>query len=192
MNERNSVVAYLLKIYFDNSVENLAEATGYSSKQINSWISGETTPQSNSIDYIIHCIFTPEFKVIIEYGEFHNDQPTLTQLKSMLSGHENRAGIYAFYDAMANLLYVGKAKNILSECYSAIQRSVDVKFPAGIKDKPAKRSDVVKYISAYDVGNSDWMDYPKHVESLILRISKPRLNKVIGSLEKAYAKPDEF
>ena len=49
----------------------------------------------------------------------------------------------------------------------------------------------MKYISAYDVGSSNWIDYPKHVESLILRISKPILNKQIGFLEKAYIELSE-
>jgi hypothetical protein len=44
----------------------------------------------------------------------------------------------------------------------------------------------VKYISAYEVKIFDNFDYPKHVESLILRISKPRMNKQIGILDRAY------
>jgi hypothetical protein len=109
----------------------------------------------------------------------------------LLSGHETHSGIYAFYDGMANLLYVGKAPSLLDECYQTIRRDVPVKFPAGIKKKPEKRYEVVKYLSAYDVGASNWVDYPKHVESLILRISKPILNKQIGFLEKAYSEPTE-
>ena len=45
------------------------------------------------------------------------------------------------------------------------------------------RHQVVKYISAYDVKIFDNFDYPKHVESIILRISKPTMNKQIGTLE---------
>lgn len=49
--------------------------------------------------------------------------------------------------------------------------------------------EVVRYISAYDVGTVDWDDFPKHVESLVLRISKPKLNTNIGTLRKAHIQP---
>lgn len=191
MQERNVVVSYLINTYYGGVVENVAEITGYSVKQISDWMAGVRQPQKSVVEYIIHCAFTPEFKVIAEYAEFKQDKPVLTQLKEILIGHEERAGIYAFYDSMARLLYVGKATNILSECYSAIARGVDIYFPSGIKNKPEKRSDLVRYISAYDVGSSEFIDYPKHVESLLLRISKPPLNKVIGSLDRAYSRPEE-
>lgn len=48
------------------------------------------------------------------------------------------------------------------------------------------RHQVVRYISAYDVKSSESCDYPNHVESLILRVSKPIMNKQIGTLDKAY------
>lgn len=186
MEERNTVLRYLINTYYDGDAARVAECTRYTEKQIAQWMSGEKQPQRDTIEYIIHCAFTPEFKVVVEYGEFRQDQPVKTQLKQMFRGHEDRAGIYAFYDSMGNLLYLGKATNILDECYSAINREVDVYFPSGIKNKPEKRREIVRYISAYDVGSSNWLDYPRHVESLILRISKPPFNKIIGTLEKAF------
>ena len=177
MNERNLVFNYLLKTYYEDDAAKVADITGYSMKQIDEWISGTRQPQKDTIEYIIHRIFTPEFTVVVEYSEFNQEEPTLTQLKEMFKGHEDRAGIYAFYDSMANLLYVGKATNILNECYSAINRNVDVPFPSGIKNRPEKNRDIVRYISAYDVGNSNWLDYPKHVESLIIPIYKTHQKK---------------
>lgn len=191
MNERNTVINYLIKTYYEGDVRKVAELTGYTQKQIEEWMLGDRQPNKDTVEYIIHCVFTPEFTVIVEYGEFKQDEPVRTQLKNMFKGHEERAGIYAFYDSMVNLLYVGKATNVLDECYSAINRDVDVPFPSGIKKRPEKRREIVRYISAYDVGSSNYLDYPKHVESLILRISKPTLNKVIGGLEKAYLPPVE-
>lgn len=191
MNERNVVVGYLINTYYEGRVEKVSEVTGYSTKQVTDWIEGNTQPQRDTVEYLMHCIFTPEFKVVVEYADFRQDQPVLTQLKAMYKGHEDRGGIYAFYDSMGHLLYVGKATNLLTECYSAINIDVDVNFPSGIKNRPEKRRELVRYISAYDVGDSNWLDYPKHVESLLLRISKPILNKVIGSLERAFIKPDE-
>ena len=104
------------------------------------------------------------------------------QLRNALDGHGSRSGIYAFYDSMANLLYVGKATNLLEEMYSALRRNIPVEFPSGVKNYPTRRFEVVRYISAYEVGGLESADYPKHVESILLRISKPPLNRNIGHL----------
>lgn len=191
MEKRNIVLSYIVEEYFKGSVENASEASGCSIQQIEGWLSGKIQPNRNTIEYFIHCLFTPQFKVIVEFGEFNPENAVLTQLKELLKGHEKKAGIYAFYDSMAHLLYIGKATHLLKETEAAIRRKVHINFPAGIKNKPELRYHLVRYISAYDVGGSNWLDYPKHVESLILRISKPPLNKNIGFLEKAYSEqPD--
>jgi hypothetical protein len=59
-------------------------------------------------------------------------------------------------------------------------------FPKGAR-QPKCRLDVVRYISVYYTQPSIFEDYAKHMESLILRISKPALNTNIGKLEKAEA-----
>ncbi|WP_122047257.1 hypothetical protein [Vibrio atlanticus] len=186
MSERTVVINYLLNEKFGCSAELMSETTGYSVNQVNRWLSGEIVPNKSTLDFITMCIYTPEFTVVEEFFEIDTSEPIKTQLSGMFNGHEERAGVYAFYDAMANLLYVGKASNLLQETYSAIMREDLVSFPSGIKDKLQKRFELVKYISAYDVETNEHWDYPKHVESLILRISKPRLNKQIGVLEQAY------
>ncbi|ENP8357847.1 hypothetical protein KIP00_22650 [Vibrio sp. B513a] len=187
MSDRTIVINYLLSEKFDGSAEFMSEMTGYSVNQIYKWVSGEIVPNKSTLDFIIISTYTPEFTVVKEFYEIDTGEPIKTQLNDMFKGHEDRAGVYAFYDAMANLLYVGKASNLLQETYSAIMREDLVSFPSGIKDKMQKRFELVKYVSAYDVATNDHWDYPKHVESLILRISKPRLNKQIGILEQAYA-----
>lgn len=188
---RSKVLQYLIEEYFYNSIEEAAFETGYSKSQIEDWTSGKVNPNRSTIEYFIHMNFTPQFKVVVEFGDFDPKKAVRTQLRGLLSGHEERAGIYAFYDSMGGLLYIGKAKSLFKEAYSAIRRDVHISFPAGIKNKPQRRSEIVRYISAYDVGNSNWLDYPKHVESLILRISKPLLNKNIGCLERAYSEPED-
>lgn len=191
MDDRNIVIKYLVENYLQGSVGEVSSLTGYTQQQVRQWMSGDITPRKQTIDYLISKIFLPEFKVIVEFGQLDSASEIRGQLRNMLAGHETNSGIYAFYDGLANLLYLGKASNLLEECYQTLRRDVPVEFPAGIKIKPEKRYEVVKYISAYDVGVSDWMDYPKHVESLILRISKPVLNRRIGLLEKAYLPPDD-
>lgn len=188
---RSEVLNYIVDEYYDGSPETAASASGYSVNQIKNWISGSRNPQKNTIEYLIQCAFVPEFKVIVEYAEFNYQAPLQTQLKKMLGAHTLNPGIYAFYDSMGNLLYLGKATKLLSEMSSAINRKVHVTFPKGVLNTPKLRTEIVKYISAYDVGVVKWTDFPKHVESLILRISKPLLNKNIGSLQKAHQPPKE-
>ncbi|ERO60728.1 hypothetical protein [Pseudomonas piscis] len=191
MTDRSGVLRYIIERYYSGDLEDAGARTGYSVKQIQEWCSGHCQPQHITVEYFIHRAFTPEFQSVIEFAEFKPDQPVMKQLKVLFKGHEDRAGIYAFYDSMANLIYLGKATNLLKEAYSAIRRDVHIQFPAGIKKKPEKRYELVRYISAYDVGSSEWRDFPKHVESLILRISKPILNKNIGHIEQAYAAPGD-
>jgi len=191
MNQRCIVVKYLLEQHFDNNIDEMSEATGYSPKTIQDWILGNVVPNISTITLIQGIIFTPEFTVIQEFYEINGSDKILSQLKKMYNGHEQRSGIYAFYDSMANLLYVGKATNLLDETYSALRRDSEIFFPAGIKNRTVMRHQVVKYISAYEVKIFDNFDYPKHVESLILRISKPRMNKQIGILDRAYPESNE-
>lgn len=150
----------------------------------------EVTPQKSTLIYIFNCIFTPEFKVIAEYEEFNPEDRIKPQLRNMLSNHINDSGLYAFYDSLANLIYLGKATNLLNESYNAILRSVHVPFPKGVNNKPDQRYELIRYVSYYQVQLFDFVDYPRHVETLILRISKPILNKNIGYLERAYKKLD--
>jgi len=187
--DRSAVLSYIIEQYYSGDLEEACAMTGYSLKQIADWCSGRRQPQHFTVEFFIHRAFTPQFQSVVEFAEFKPDQPVMAQLKTLFKGHEERAGIYAFYDSMANLIYIGKATNLLKEAYSAIRRDVDIQFPAGIKKKPEKRHEIVRYISAYDVGKSNLLDFPKHVESLILRISKPILNKNIGHIEQAYAPP---
>lgn len=182
---RNEIIRYFVNEYFEGSSQKASEASGCPVAQIEDWLEGRKTPQKNSVDYFIHCTFVPEFSIVVEFGEFDPKEQVRPQLRKLFEGHEDKAGIYAFYDSMANLLYIGKATNLLEESYAAIRRDVHVPFPAGIKNRPEFRYQIVRYVSAYDVGTSDWVDYPKHVESLILRISKPLLNKNIGILARA-------
>jgi hypothetical protein len=66
--------------------------------------------------------------------------------------------------------------------YQAINKGISIRFPKGSRNAPRKLYEVVKYFSAYHVRSYGHIDYPKHVESLILRLSKPPLNENIGTL----------
>ena len=57
--------------------------------------------------------------------------------------------------------------------------------PQAVPNPPSNRWNVVKYVSAYEIPHVDHLDYPKHVESLVLRLSKPIGNKVLGRLERS-------
>jgi hypothetical protein len=191
MENRNVVFCYLLKENFNDDIKGMAEISGISEKDLTSWRDGTKQPQKRTIEYLFNILYVPEFSIIKEFYQLDANEPIQTQLKMMFKGHEERSGIYAFYDSMANLLYVGKAKNLLEETYAAIGRDYHLEFPAGIQNSDIKRHEVVRFVSAYDVKMFENFDYPKHVESLILRISKPIMNKQIGLLSKAYPSLDE-
>jgi hypothetical protein len=187
---RSDFFDFVIKEYYKGN-KDAAKKTGYHEKTIAEWRSGKRIPQRDTIEYFITVALVPEFKVIQEFWKFDSSKPLLTQLKAMLGEHKDDPGIYAFYDALGNLLYLGKATKLLGEINAAICRTIDVSFPKGIKTKPETRKEVVRYISAYDVGSTSFDDYPKHVESLLLRISKPSFNKNIGSLNRARKEPAE-
>lgn len=186
--KKSTLIKYINENYFDNDHRKFSQTTGCPTAQIKSWKNGQVKPTDNTINYIFNCIFTPEFKVIVEFAEFDSERPIKTQLRQILNPHQNDSGLYAFYDSMANLIYLGKATKLLEESYDAIHRKVHIRFPGGINRVPGKRHELIKYISYYQVQLFRDFDYPKHVESLILRISKPILNKNIGGLEQAYEK----
>jgi hypothetical protein len=137
----------------------------------------------------MHTALSPEFKVIAEYEPIditESDDKLRTQLGRLLKGYERASGLYAFYDSMANLIYIGKSDgNLLSECHGRLHARVPHRvFPKGAR-QPKTRLDMVRYVSAYYVPSSDFTDYARHIESLILRISKPVLNKNVGRLQPA-------
>lgn len=190
MIDRSEILHYIIKNYY-GSIERMSEISGYSKNQISNWLEGNRKPQKQTIEYLIHRAVVPEFKVITEFAKIEHGKTHRTQFKDFLGEHANNPGLYAFYDSLGNLLYIGKATKLLPEMISAINRKVHIDFPKGVKVKPSVRTEIVQYVSAYDVGSTKWSDLPKHVESLILRISKPCLNKNIGYLARAINQPKE-
>lgn len=189
MATRNEFVQYVVDTYYDGDADEAARVSGYSKAQITGWVRGDNTPQEGSVGWLLHRAIAPEFQVIAEYVPIETSGTKTsirTQLRKMLGGHEKGSGLYAFYDSMANLVYIGKSDgNLFEECSTQLSAALHTGvFPKGAK-QPKARVDVVRYISAYYVQGSDFEDYAKHVESLILRISKPALNKNIGKLQKA-------
>jgi hypothetical protein len=186
---RNDVVKFIVEEFYDNNIGEAAKATSFTKQQIQYWISGSKKPQKRIIEWFLHATFVPEFEIIAEYVPIsvNNDTTTHAQLAKILKGYEHCSGLYAFYDSMASLIYLGKSDGLLMrECYQQLQSELKNEglFPRGAK-QPKHRYDVVRYISAYHINGGEAEDYAKHVESLILRISKPRLNKYIGNLERA-------
>lgn len=191
MSSRSEILNFIVFEYYQSNVEKASYITGYAKAKIKSWLSGEIIPQKATITYFLQCAFVPEFRVIAEYEEFSHSHALQTQLKKILGEHCSDSGIYAFYDSLGNLIYLGKAKKLQAEITSALNRPFHINLPKGVKNPPESRKEIVRFISAYDVGATSWGDYPKHVESLLLRISKPLLNKNIGTLERAYKVPKE-
>lgn len=183
--ERSAMFNHVFAIYFGGNVARLSIATGYSKQQIEAWMRG-VSPNRKTLERICSVVFVPEFRVVCEYAEVGGGAGIHTQLNKILSHHKNDSGVYAFYDARAQLLYVGKATRLLAEMNNALNRSAQILFPKGVKKRDFKVCDLVRYVSAYNVKRMDGMDHAKHIESLILRISKPPINKNIGRLEPAH------
>jgi hypothetical protein len=151
------------------------------------WLEDKNQPNVGNVSYLMHRAFAPEFRVIAEYEQIQisSEETIHRQVANILKGHEAASGLYAFYDSMANLVYIGKSDgNLLAEICQQLNAQVKKPFPRGAR-QPEHRLDVVRYISAYYVQPSIFEDYAKHMESLILRISKPALNANIGKLKKA-------
>ncbi len=189
MASRNEFIRYLVDEYYGGDAGKAAKSAGQTKQQLEGWLTKAHQPHKNTVSRLIFFSVVPEFKVITEFALFRKPTRRTTlwkRVSEILKGHENASGLYAFYDSMANLIYLGKTDgNMLGEVYQQIK----AKIPAGILpkviSKDAKRYDVVRYISAYSIPTSDHADYAKHVEGLILRISKPRLNKNLGTLRPA-------
>lgn len=190
--DRNAVIRFVVNQYFSGDLKKAADKTGYTQTQIKKWIEEKTSPRLLTARYFMQVALIPEFTIVCEHAPFNQKETITAQLKRMLNGHSDMPGIYVFYDSLCEPLYVGKANSSLQqEIVSALGRKISLTLPKTVKSPPSKIRDVVHYISAYDVAGKDHADYPKHVESLILRIKKPRLNKQLGGLVKAIAAPPE-
>jgi hypothetical protein len=182
---KQDFINFLFYHYFDGDMKRFISVTDYSEVQMRNWLSGQRSPRKATLDYILHCRFSPDFQIVCEFKEIDGDKPTMTQLRKFLGAHSEEPGIYAFYDARAQLLYIGKATKLRLEIYAALLGRVDhVILPSGIRNRKKTRWELVTYFSAYSIPSASHRDHPKHVESLILRVSKPPLNKQIGRLTK--------
>jgi hypothetical protein len=175
---RNEIVEYVVAECFGDDIDKVCSVTGFTKQQVTGWLEHRTQPQVGNVSYLMHRAFAPEFRVIAEYVPIQtsgSEKSLRKQVANTLKGHEVASGLYAFYDSMVNLV---------SEIYQQLTAPVKKPFPKGVR-QPERRLDVVRYLSAYYVQRSIFEDYARHVESLILRISKPALNANIGKLEKA-------
>jgi hypothetical protein len=184
------LVGYLIADYFDGDVGRFAAATQYTKQQVDGWRTGLRTPQRATLRWLLSATVAPEFKVASEFSpvEFSTKGEISKKLKNALNGHESACGVYSFYDSMCNVIYVGKASSgFLGEMYQQLRAPLGVKFAKAIRKAPSERWQVVKYISAYEIPDVEHLDYPKHVESLVLRLSKPIGNKILGNLKSSSA-----
>ena len=189
MDEHQVVIAWVLRELYNDDLKDAAKATGFSVKQIAEWKDGTRKPRKSNISRLMHHAFEPAFTVIAEFQPIEHDgtlKSVRSQLSTILDGFHKDSGVYAFYDSSMNLLYLGKANGrLLEETYTQIKGKVPkAALPRGAP-LPKSRLTMIRYVSAYRVNKSEFEDYAKHVEALILRIRKPPLNVNSGSLEKA-------
>ena len=179
------LINYIIKEYFQGDAGKLATRSGYTKQQIDYWRMGTHKPQNASLRWLLSKTIAPEFKVVCEFFpvNFTKKGSVRSELDKAFDGHGNSIGVYAFYDSMCNLIYLGKAStNIQNEMYQQLIRKLDIVFPKAVTKSPSERWEVTRFVSAYEVPTVDHLDYPKHVEALMLRIAKPVGNKVIGTI----------
>jgi hypothetical protein len=191
MNRRNfeaELVEYLSNEFFENDLGALATRTGYSRQQIESWVRGTRKPHKATVRWLLSSTIAPEFRVATEFApiDIQSEGQIRANLRAVLGHSKDGAGVYSFYDSMCNVIYVGKASSsFLTEMYQQLRAPLGIPFPRAVSRAPSRRWNVVKYVSAYEVPAVDHLDYPKHVESLVLRLSKPVGNRVLGRLQRS-------
>jgi transcriptional regulator with XRE-family HTH domain len=188
-----SLVEYLVQEYFEGDIKRFSEQVGYSKQQIGFWLRGEKKPQKATLRWMLSSTIAPEFKVACEFFPiyFSSKDQIRGQLREALGDQANKPGVYAFYDSMCAVIYLGKASTgFLEEMYQQLRRGLGISFPRAVATAPKERWQAVRYVSAYEVPHVEHLDYPKHVEALVLRLSKPIGNKSLGTL-KMSAPPNE-
>lgn len=187
------LVDYLVREHFNGDSGEFARHTQYTKQQIEYWRSGSKKPQKSTLRWLLSTTIAPEFRVAAEFEpiEITSRNEISKIVRGALNGHEKNTGVYAFYDSMCNVIYVGKAsKGFGQEMYQQLRAQLGIGFPKAVASAPSERWMAVKYVSAYEIPKVHHMDYPKHVESLVLRLSKPVGNKVLGTLKRS-APPKE-
>lgn len=191
MKRRNfeaELVEHLADQYFGGKLAALAERSGYAKHQLESWVSGKRKPHKATLRWLLSSTIAPEFKVVAEFApiDIHAEKDIRKNLSTALGDNGEHAGVYSFYDSMCNVIYVGKASSsLLGEMYQQLRAPLGIKFPKAVARAPSKRWNVVKFVSAYEIPAVYHIDYQKHVESLVLRLSKPVGNKVLGRLQRS-------
>ena len=189
----SQLVEHLVDNYFGGERADFAERTGYYKHQVDAWIAGVNKPQKATIRHLLSSCIAPEFQVVAEFKHVDMDQKShiRPELRKALGVHAEKCGVYAFYDSMCTVIYIGKASSgFLEEMYQQLRANLGVPLPKRVRTSSFKRWEVVRYVSAYEVPDVDHLDYPKHVEALVLRLAKPIGNKVLGTLSKSKAPKD--
>ncbi len=184
------LIDYLVSEYFEDDEKRFGTQTNYTLQQIRSWRSGAKKPHAATLRWLLSTTLAPEFSVACEFKKvkLNAKSDISSQLDQALGAHGSKCGVYAFYDSMCNVIYVGKASTSLkSEMYQQLRLKLGINFPKAVKSSPTERWEATAYVSAYEIPSVEHLDYPKHVESLTLRLSKPVGNKVLGTLNHSRA-----
>ena len=184
------LIDYLVCEYFDDDEKRFSARTNYTLQQVRSWRAGTKKPQAATLRWLLSATLAPEFSVACEFKKvkLNTKSEISSELAVALGTHASKCGVYAFYDSMCNVIYVGKASsNLKNEMYQQLRAPLGVGFPKAVKSSPTERWEATSYVSAYEIPQVEHLDYPKHVEALTLRLSKPIGNKVLGTLSHSKA-----
>lgn len=133
MANRNEIVKYLVAECFGGDIDKVCSVTGFSKQQVTGWVEDRNQPHANNVSYLMHRAFAPEFRVIAEYVPIRipgSEVSVRRELATILKGYEYACGLYAFYNSMVNLIYIGKSYgNLLAETYQQLKAAVNKPFP---------------------------------------------------------------
>ena len=84
MTTRNQILQYLIDEYYEGDAAKNIRGNGLHQSAVRPHgVPSNECHENKQSKYLIHCVFTPkEFKVIVEFGEFHAEKKVATQLKA--------------------------------------------------------------------------------------------------------------
>lgn len=116
---RNEIVKYGVAECFDGDIDKVCSETGFTKQQVTWWLGDRNQPQASNVSRLMYRAFAPKFRVIAEYVPIQtsgSEKSVHKQVATTLKGYEKASGLYAFYDSMVNLIYIGKSDgNLLKE-----------------------------------------------------------------------------
>lgn len=96
------LIDFLINEYYQNDAKKFAEQVLCTGTQIQAWRDGVRRPQRSTIRLMLAQTFVPEIRVIAEFMrvKLNRAEDIAPSMHSVLKRHEDKVGVYAFYDSL--------------------------------------------------------------------------------------------